>query len=107
MEGGESELVCIHFPEGAIAAERGCKPHYVPSHRLPEGFVKGTAGAGDAFCAGMLFGVHEGWDLDRSMRFAGAMAAMCLTDMTTSEGMKPLAEVERLMRSIPLREPVI
>jgi sugar/nucleoside kinase (ribokinase family) len=104
LANGESELVCIHFPEGAFAAERGQKPHYVPSHRLPEGFIKGTAGAGDAFCAGMLFGIHKGWDLDRSMRFAGAMAAMCLTDMTTSEGMKELGEVERLMKNLPLRE---
>ena len=104
MRGGESELVCIHFPEGAFAAERGQEPHFVPSHRLPDGFIKGTAGAGDAFCAGMLFGIHEGWELDRSMRFAAAMAAMCLTDMTTSEGMKPLAEVEKLMKSLPLRE---
>jgi sugar/nucleoside kinase (ribokinase family) len=103
MKCGESELVCIHFPEGAFAAERGQKPHYVPSHLLPDGFIKGTAGAGDAFCAGMLFGIHEGWDLDRSMRFAAAMAAMCLTDMTTSEGMKAFPEVEKLMADLPLR----
>jgi sugar/nucleoside kinase (ribokinase family) len=107
LRGGESELVCIHFPEGAFAAERGHKPHYVPSHRLPDGFIKGTAGAGDAFCSGMLFGIHEGWDLDRSMRFAAAMAAMCLTDMTTSEGMRALGEVEKLMTSLPLREILI
>jgi sugar/nucleoside kinase (ribokinase family) len=107
LKGGESELVCIHFPEGAFAAERGQKPHYVPSHRLPDGFIKGTAGAGDAFCAGMLLGIHEGWDLDRSMRFAGAMAAMCLTDMTTSGGMEAFREVERLMKELPLKEILI
>jgi hypothetical protein len=38
------------------------------------------------------------------MRFAAAMAAMCLTDMTTSEGMKKLGEVENLMRDLPLRK---
>jgi sugar/nucleoside kinase (ribokinase family) len=107
VRGGESELVCIHFPEGAFAAERGQKPHYVPSYQLPDGFIKGTAGAGDAFCAGMLFGMHEGWDLDRSMRFSAAMAAMCLTDMTTSEGMKAFGEVETLMNELPLRETLI
>jgi sugar/nucleoside kinase (ribokinase family) len=107
LRGGESELVCIHFPEGAFAAERGQKAHYVPSHLLPDGFIRGTAGAGDAFCAGMLFGIHECWDLDRSMRFAAAMAAMCLTDMTTSEGMREFREVEKLMKELPRREILI
>lgn len=66
-----------------------------------------TTGAGDAFCAGMLYGIHEQWDLDRSMRFANAMAAMCLTDTTTSEGMKEIGEIEKLMSRIPLRKPAI
>ena len=107
MGKGESELVCVHFPEGAYAVVKGKEPHFVPSHCLPEGFIKGTAGAGDAFCAGMLYGIHEQWDLDRSMRFANAMAAMCLTDTTTSEGMKEIGEIEKLMSRIPLRKPAI
>ncbi len=104
MDSAESELVCIHFPEGAYAARKDFEPHFVPSHLCPEGYIASTVGAGDAFCAGMLYGIHEEWDLDRTMRFANAMAAMCLTDMTTSGGMRSMEETLQLMRKLPLRE---
>ena len=104
LDSAESELVCIHFPEGAYAAQKNSKPHFVPSHLCPKGFIASTVGAGDAFCAGMLYGIHEEWDLDRTMRFANAMAAMCLTDMTTSGGMRSMEETLQLMRELPLRE---
>jgi len=103
IENGESELVCIHFPEGAYAVQKGAKPHFVPSHLCPEGFIASTVGAGDAFCAGMLYGIHEGWDLDRTIRFANGMAAMCLTDVTTTGGMKSMEETLKLMDELPLR----
>ena len=74
LRNGKSEIVCIHFPEGAYACERGKKPLFVPSHATPDGFIKSTVGAGDAFCAGMLYGIHEGWDLEKTIRYANAMA---------------------------------
>jgi len=104
LDSAESELVCIHFPEGAYAAQKDSEPHFVPSHLCPKGFIASTVGAGDAFCAGMLYGIHEEWDLDRTMRFANTMAAMCLTDMTTSGGMRSMEETLQLMRELPLRE---
>ncbi len=107
MDNGKSDIVCIHFPEGAYSCERGSSSHFVPSHDPPEGFIKSTVGAGDAFCAGMLYGIHEGWELDRKMKFANAMAAMCLTDTNTTGGMKDFKKTIRLMKEIPLRNMVI
>jgi sugar/nucleoside kinase (ribokinase family) len=107
LEKGESELVCIHFPEGAYAALNGKNPLFVPSHELPRDYIVGTAGAGDAFCAGMLYGMYEEWDLDTSMRFANAMAAMCLAHTSTSGSMGSLDETLRFMKEMPLREPVL
>lgn len=104
IENGESELVCIHFPEGACAVKKGSEPHFAPSHSCPDGFIKSTVGAGDAFCAGMLYGIHEEWALDRIMRFANAMAAMCLKGMTTSDGMRSMEETVKLMNKLPLRK---
>lgn len=104
---GSLELVCIHFPEGAYGARRDGKPVFVPSHRMPDGSIKGTVGAGDAFCAGMLYGLHEEWDLERTMRFANAMAGVCLEGRDASSGMKPMDYVLRFMEKTPLREPVL
>jgi len=103
IENGNSELVCIHFPEGAYATLRNGDPLFIPSHDLPAGFIKGTVGAGDAYCAGMLYGLHENWDLERCMRFAGAMAAICLTEPSTSDGIKSLSETLEFMEKMPLR----
>lgn len=104
LENSESELVCIHFPEGAYAAKKGSEPLFTPSHSCPEKLLKSTVGAGDAFCAGMLYGIHEEWELERTMKFANAMAAMCLTGLTTSDGMKSMEETVKLMNELPLRK---
>jgi len=104
LENSSSEIVCIHFPEGAYAVERGSKPLFAPSYDLPPGFIKGTAGAGDAFCAGMLYGIHEEWELQRSMQFANAMAAICLTDPSTSGGMTNFKETIKFMNEMPVRK---
>ena len=39
-----------------------------------------TAGAGDSFCSGIIYGLMQGWDDDRTIDFASAVAAcVCLT----------------------------
>jgi sugar/nucleoside kinase (ribokinase family) len=104
---GESELVCIHFPEGAYAALAGSSPVFAPSHDLPEGYIVGTAGAGDAFCAGMLYGMYEEWELEKCMAFANAMAGICLSGLSTSSGMKSMEETLAFMKEMPLRKTAI
>lgn len=101
FENGESGLVCIHFPEGAYGSLRSGSPVFYPSHDLPAGFIEATVGAGDAFCAGMLYGIHEEWDLERSMRFANAMAGICLSGKTTSDGMRTFEETLAFMEKTP------
>jgi sugar/nucleoside kinase (ribokinase family) len=74
---------------------------------MPEGQIVSTVGAGDAFCAGMLYGIYQEWDLEKTMRFANAMAGVCLTNMSCSGGMKTLEETTRFMKEMPLKEKVI
>ena len=40
------------------------------------------------------------------MRFANAMAAACLTGMTTSDGMKNMEETLKIISELPLRDVV-
>src|SRR5580704_3374748 len=65
LQQGVRELVVIHFPEGAFARTRKGEDVWQSSLKLPAGYIVGTAGAGDAFCAGLLLGLHEDWDLPR------------------------------------------
>ena len=55
--------------------------------------IAGTAGAGDAFCAGVLYGLHEDWELSRSLLTGVCAAAASLAEPTCTGGMKPLDAV--------------
>lgn len=83
----------IHFPEGGYARSSGGVEHYQPSLKLPAKFIAGTVGAGDAFCAGVLYGLHEGWPIERTMLLAVSAAASSLSHVTCSEGIKELNQV--------------
>ena len=82
----------IHCPEGSFASDGR---HYVhqPSLALPQAEIKGKTGAGDAFCAGVLYGAYQGMELPRALELATAAAAASLTDASASGGLRPIAEL--------------
>ena len=87
---GVRELVVVHFPEGAFARTRKGDDFWQPSLKLPPKYIAGTAGAGDAFCAGVLYGLHEGWGLQRCLLTGVCMAAASLSNATCTAGVKSL-----------------
>jgi sugar/nucleoside kinase (ribokinase family) len=82
--------VVVHFPEGAFARTRDGKDRWQSTVDVPRKAIAGTAGAGDAFCAGVLLGLHEGWDLPTCLHTGTCAAAACLTHPTCTEGLRPL-----------------
>jgi sugar/nucleoside kinase (ribokinase family) len=90
LQHGVRELVVIHFPEGAFARTRTGEDVWQPSLKLPKKHIAGTAGAGDAFCAGVLLGLHEGWELQRCLRTGVCLASASLSDPTCTAGVKSL-----------------
>lgn len=93
---GVSTWAVIHCPEGGYGLDE--KNHFltVRSLKLPEGYIKGTVGAGDAFCAGVLYGAEKGWGLAESVRLGTCAAAASLSEAGATEGMSPAAEVLKL-----------
>jgi len=90
LQQGVRELVVIHFPEGAFARTRRGDDVWQSSLRLPPKYIAGTAGAGDAFCAGVLLGLHEGWECQRCLLTGVCLAAASLSDPTCTAGVKSL-----------------
>jgi sugar/nucleoside kinase (ribokinase family) len=90
LQQGVREVVVVHFPEGAFARTRKGEDFWQPSLKLPPKYIGGTAGAGDAFCAGVLYGLHEGWDLQRCLLTGVCIAAASLADSTCTAGVKSL-----------------
>jgi len=98
LQQGVRELVVIHFPEGAFARTRRGEDYWQASLKLPPTFIAGTAGAGDAFCAGVLLGLHEGWDLPRCLLTGACIAAASLSKATCTDGVKSLSSSLALAR---------
>jgi sugar/nucleoside kinase (ribokinase family) len=104
LERGVRELVVIHFPEGAFARTKNGDDAWQPSLKLPAKYIAGTAGAGDAFCAGVLLGLHEGWPLQRSLFIGVCLAASSLADPTCTAGVKSLNQSLALAKKFGVRE---
>ena len=103
LQFGVRELVVIHFPEGGFARTRRGEDVWQSAVRLPPKAIAGAAGAGDAFCAGVLYGLHEGWDLSRCLHTAVCVAAASLSDATCTAGVHSLSAALALAKKHRLR----
>lgn len=106
LQMGVRELVAVHFPEGGFARTRKGEDVWQPSVKVPEKAIAGTAGAGDAFATGVLWGMHEDWELQRGLQAAVCLAAACLLDPTTTAGIKPLNTCLALGKKYGYRPPL-
>jgi sugar/nucleoside kinase (ribokinase family) len=63
--------------------------------------VVDASGSGDAFDAGFIVGLLEGWDLGRSLAFASAVGASCCTRLGTTAGVFTRDEAETFLADHP------
>jgi len=101
---GVHELVVIHFPEGAYALTKDGKECFHASLQLPEGYNQGAVGAGDAFCGGVLYGLHENWPIQECLKLAVCNAATCLSHPSATGGMRPLKDTLKLFDQFGCRK---
>ncbi len=100
---GVRERVIIHTPEiGICISETGAA--CVPSYSLPEGFIKGTTGAGDAFCAGALLGIYQGKTDKEILEFASAAAVAALSSADATSGLCTEAEIKEICKELKRKE---
>ncbi len=55
------------------------------------------SGAGDAFVAGFLYGHLQGWDLEKTTRFANALGGIATTAAGTTAGIRGYGQVRALL----------
>lgn len=92
-EMGVQKKVIIHMPDCAVClSESGYT--CVASYQLPDGYIQGTTGAGDAFCAGALTGIYHGWTDHEILEFASASAVMALGSPDATSGLKTMDEIQ-------------
>jgi sugar/nucleoside kinase (ribokinase family) len=103
LELGVGDVAAIHHPQGAVALRRNGEQAKAFSVNVPQSEIIGTVGAGDAFYAGMLFGLYENWPLEKCLELANASAATSLHSATTSASIRPWEECLDYARAKGLR----
>ena len=100
---GVKKKVIIHMPERSVClSDEGYS--VLGSYILPDGYIQGTTGAGDAFCAGALIGIYNGWTDMETMEFASACAVMALSSPDATSGMKEETEIKAYCKQFARRE---
>ncbi len=101
---GVARLVVVHCPGGALAVGADGQVHRKGSVRLPSGVVKNATGAGDAFAAGVVLGLHEDLPVADCLRLGVCAAAANLQGAGTSDGVVPADECLALGEKYGYRE---
>ena len=99
LDKGVRKMVVIHFPEGGVAATKDGHCCSAPSFSPAKEEIVSTVGAGDAFCAGALYAIHEGYDLESLLDFASACARFNLFSGTSTGGAPTLETVKEFIAS--------
>lgn len=97
---GVSRWAVIHSPEGAYGVDENGAYIETESAPLPREMIKGTVGAGDAFCSGVLYGAYREMKLPDAIELGNAAAACSLTESGATEGMRTAEEAMELCRTL-------
>lgn len=104
LDCGVREAVVIHLPQGSLVVTKTGECFRQGSVQMPKERIAGTVGAGDAFAAGVLHGLHEGKDWEETLRLGVCVAASCLLHPTASYGVLAQEEALALGKEYGFRE---
>jgi len=104
MGHGIRERLIIHCSEAGFMLDSNGNFTISGSLCLPDGYIKGSVGAGDAYAAGCLYGLYQGYDGEKLLEFASGSAAMSLSKPDSISGMKPKRDIENLIKKYPKKE---
>jgi sugar/nucleoside kinase (ribokinase family) len=93
---GVSTWAVIHCPEIGCGIDEKGQYYEAPSLKLPKGYIKGTVGAGDAFCAGILYAAEKNMSMPEALKLAACAAAASLSEVSASDGVKAAQDVLKL-----------
>lgn len=103
LKSGVREWVIVHFPEGACAVGAGGRLRLQGSLSIPQSRIVGTVGAGDAFAAGVLYGLHERRPIESALHYGVCVATSCLCGAGASDGIRPIEKCLALEHEFGVR----
>ena len=98
IECGAGTVIITRGQEGSLAA-RGRQRWQAGAY--PARSIDPT-GAGDAFAAGIITGILQGWDLAEMLRYGAALGASATTAIGTTDGVLDASQAAAYLRQNPL-----
>ena len=98
VDAGAAAVVVTRGAAGALMAVEGKQVEL----RAPAMKVVDSSGAGDAFSAGFIYGLLQGWPLERTGQFASVVGASACTALGCTAGVFSVDEVEAYLASASL-----
>lgn len=97
MARGVKEKVVIHAKEAGFCLSEDGTFTKVGSLCIPKEMIAGSVGAGDAYCAGCLYAIYNGYTDEEMLKFASAAAACNLFAENSVDGMRSKKEIDKIM----------
>ena len=101
---GVRDKVVVHSREACFSLDchsgNFCE---IDSFDIPHELIKGRVGAGDAFCAGCLYALYNGYSDRDMLEFATGAASCNLFEANSVDGMRPHNEILKLIDEYKVR----
>ena len=94
---GVRTATIVHCAERAVWIGQDGDAHVIDAVPLPPAEIASTLGAGDAFCAGLLYGIHEGMSAVRCVSLAMAVARASLKGVTATSAIPSIRELDPII----------
>ena len=94
VEAGVSGKVVIHCREACFSLDSDTREFTtVGAFDIPLDLIRGRVGAGDAFCAGCLYGLYNSFSDREMLEFATGAASCNLFEVNSVDGMRTKSEI--------------
>ena len=103
MSMGVGKCCVIHAPEIGCAVDSIGKYYEEPSLKLPKGYIVGAVGAGDAFCAGILYSIYRKLPVQEALKIGASSAAANLSAEDSVSGLRNVEEVKELYKKYSVK----
>lgn len=92
-----ADIVTVKLGNKGCYVTDGEERHLIEPYKVK---VVDTTGAGDAFCAGFLYGLMKNKDLDECGRLGNFVASRCITKTGAREGLPKVSDLREMKESM-------
>lgn len=104
IEQGVRDTVIIHDPKWAVAINQKGEQTIQPSYWVEKSQVVSTLGAGDAFCTGILYGLHQQLPLSQVLKLGHGLAYFNLFSLSATGGAVSYQQLQQFIEQQTLKQ---